>query len=195
MRRGYITPVLMLLALLSIGVIPSGLIAQEEQQWTDLRTRSGYTAEELGAALFPSVAPPPLRTRGVYIRPPQSPPAVLLKKASVVIPVLFKSNSAVILPQYYADLEKLGAQLTAPHYLEYHVQIEGHTDNRGAALYNLRLSEKRARSVQQYLVQRFAIESERLPVKGYGPSKPIASNNSEEGRWQNRRIEIANFGR
>ena len=194
MRRSYLTPVLVLIGLLFIGVIPHGLTAQEELQRTDFRTRSNYTAEELGAALFPPAAPSVL-TRGVFLRPPQSPPAVLLKKASVVIPVLFRLNSAVILPQYYTDLDKLGAQLSAPHYGEYRVQIEGHTDSRGSTLYNQRLSEKRAQSVQQYLVQRFAIDPERLPAKGYGLSRPIAPNNSEEGRRQNRRIEVANFGR
>jgi OOP family OmpA-OmpF porin len=186
--------IMVLFILICISVIPPALTAQVAPQWTDFRTRSSYTAEELGAALFPP-AEPPIKTRGIFLRPPQSPPGVLLKKASVIIPVLFKLNSAVILPQYYADLDKLGAQLTAPHYWEYRVQLEGHTDNRGSALYNQKLSEKRAQSVQQYLVQHFAINPERLPIKGYGASKPIASNNSETGRSQNRRIEIANFGR
>jgi outer membrane protein OmpA-like peptidoglycan-associated protein len=194
MRRGHRTHFLVLVFLMCIDVSPPGLTAQEEAQWTDFRTRSSYTAEELGAALFPPAASP-VQTRGVLLRPPQSPPGVLLKKASVIIPVLFELNSAVILPQYYNDLGKLGAQLTAPHYREYRVQIEGHTDNRGSLLYNQRLSEKRAQSVQQYLVQHFAIAPERLPIKGYGPSKPIAPNNSEAGRSQNRRIEVANFGR
>jgi len=194
MRRGYIASVLALLSLLSVAVVPNGLIAQEAPQRTDFRTRSSYTAEELGTALFPPTAPSVL-TRGIFIRPPQSPPAVLFKKASVIIPVLFKTNSAVILPQYYTDLDKLGAQLSAPHYWEYRVQIEGHTDSRGAALYNQRLSEKRAQSVQHYLAQHFAIDPERLPVKGFGANRPIAPNNSEEGRRQNRRIEVANFGR
>jgi outer membrane protein OmpA-like peptidoglycan-associated protein len=193
MRRGHNAHVLALVGLLCIGVIPVGLAAQEASQWTDFRTRSGYTAEELGAALFPSVAPP-VQTRGILPLPPQSPPATLLKRAAVVIPVLFALNSAEILPQYYADLDKLGAQLSAPHYREYRVQIEGHTDNRGSALYNQRLSEKRAQSVQHYLVQHFAITPERLLVKGYGNSKPIAPNNTEAGRSQNRRIEVANLG-
>jgi outer membrane protein OmpA-like peptidoglycan-associated protein len=170
------------------------LSAQEEHQWTDFRTRNSYTAEELGAALFP-LAAPSIRTRGVFVRPPTVPSAALLKHASVAIPVLFETNSAVILPRYYADLDKLGAQLTAPHYMEYRVQIEGHTDNRGAARYNQTLSEKRAQSVQQYLIQRFGITPERLPAKGYGASRPIAPNTSEAGRWQNRRIEVANFVR
>jgi outer membrane protein OmpA-like peptidoglycan-associated protein len=194
MRRSHNPYVLALFGLLCMGVIPLGLAAEEASPWTDFRTRGSYTAEELGTALFP-LAAPPVATRGVFLRSSQSPPAALLKKASVIIPVLFELNSAVILPQYYDDLNKLGAQLTAPHYREYRVQIEGHTDNRGSVLYNQKLSEKRAQSVQQYLVQYFAIDSERLPIKGYGPSKPIASNNSAEGRSQNRRIEVANFGR
>ena len=194
MRRGHRTYLLILFLLMCIEISPPGLTAQEEAQLTDFRTHSSYTAEELGAALFPSVAAP-VQTRGVLLRPPQSPPGVLLRKASVIIPVLFEFDSAVILPRYYDDLAKLGAQLTAPHYQEYRVQIEGHTDNRGTVLYNQRLSEKRARSVQQYLVQNFAIAPERLPIKGFGPSKPIASNSSEAGRSQNRRIEVANFGR
>jgi outer membrane protein OmpA-like peptidoglycan-associated protein len=177
-----------------LAISPPGLTAQEESQLTDFRTRGSYTAEELGSALFP-LAAPPVQTRGVLLRPPQAPPGALLKRASVIIPVLFEFDSAVILPQYYDDLAKLGAQLSAPHYREYRVQIEGHTDNRGAVRYNQRLSEKRARSVQQYLIQNFAIDPERLPIKGYGPSKPIASNASEAGRSQNRRIEVANFGR
>ena len=70
MRRSYLAPVLVLIGLLFIGVIPNGLTAQEEPQWTDFRTRSNYTAEELGTALFPPAAPSVL-TRGVFLRPPQ----------------------------------------------------------------------------------------------------------------------------
>src|SRR5262245_34767564 len=135
MRRGHQTHFLVLFLLTCIAMSPPGLTAQEESQLTDFRTHSSYTAEELGAALFPPAAAP-VQTRGVLLRPPQSPPGVLLKKASVIIPVLFETNSAVILPQYYDDLAKLGAQLTAPHYREYRVQIEGHTDNRGSVPYN-----------------------------------------------------------
>jgi outer membrane protein OmpA-like peptidoglycan-associated protein len=199
MRCGHLVQTLALFSLLSVGLMSHELTAQEEEApLTDFRTRSSYTAEELGAALFPLAAPSTsIRTRGVgvAVRPPQAPPVGVFKKASVAIPVLFETNSAAILPQYYADLDKLGAQLTAPHYMEQRVQIEGHTDNRGTVRYNQMLSEKRAQSVQQYLIQRFGIVPDRLPVKGYGPSRPIAPNTSEEGRWHNRRIEIANFVR
>jgi outer membrane protein OmpA-like peptidoglycan-associated protein len=69
------------------------------------------------------------------------------------------------------------------------VEISGHTDNSGAVLYNLQLSEKRAQSVYDYLVTN-GIDSRRLQPKGYGPNRPLSDNNSEAGRQKNRRIEF-----
>ncbi len=69
------------------------------------------------------------------------------------------------------------------------VEISGHTDNTGSAAYNLQLSERRAQSVMDYLVSH-GISTERLIPKGYGSQQPIASNDSEEGRQANRRIEF-----
>lgn len=178
---------LALVVLMLSSFTPHALQAQEERHVTDFRERESYTPEELGAALFPT-----LQTRGVFLRAAQSPPAALLRPSSVVIPVFFPVNSAEILPQYYGELDKLGAQLTATHYQTYSVRIEGHSDSLGAALLNQRLSERRAESVKHYLVQRFTIASERLATQGYGPQRPLASNATEAGRRKNRRIEIAN---
>ncbi len=69
------------------------------------------------------------------------------------------------------------------------VEISGHTDNSGSAVYNRQLSEKRARSVFAFLAEH-GIENGRLFIRGYGPDQPIASNDTELGRQQNRRIEI-----
>jgi OOP family OmpA-OmpF porin len=69
------------------------------------------------------------------------------------------------------------------------VEIQGHTDNRGAEKYNQQLSENRARSVMEYLMGK-GIEQSRLSSMGYGFSKPAASNLTEEGRAQNRRVEL-----
>ncbi len=69
------------------------------------------------------------------------------------------------------------------------VEIQGHTDNVGEAEYNLSLSEKRANTVFQYL-QLFGITPERLLAKGYGESQPVSSNDTEEGRAKNRRVEL-----
>ena len=72
---------------------------------------------------------------------------------------------------------------------EIKVEIQGHTDNTGTAEYNLELSEKRAERIMDYLVRK-GIESKRLDAKGYGLTQPVASNYIEEGRAQNRRVEL-----
>jgi outer membrane protein OmpA-like peptidoglycan-associated protein len=69
------------------------------------------------------------------------------------------------------------------------VEVSGHTDNSGAETYNLQLSERRAQAVYNYLVAN-GIASERLRLRGYGAGKPIADNNTEEGKQKNRRIEF-----
>jgi OOP family OmpA-OmpF porin len=69
------------------------------------------------------------------------------------------------------------------------VEVSGHTDNSGQPAYNKQLSEKRALSVYNYLVEK-GIDKNRLMPIGYGQTKPLADNATEEGRQQNRRIEF-----
>ncbi|QDC11720.1 hypothetical protein FHY55_20355 [Oceanicola sp. D3] len=69
------------------------------------------------------------------------------------------------------------------------VEVAGHTDSVGKASYNQRLSERRARSVADYLIEN-GIAPERLSAKGYGEDKPVASNATAEGKGKNRRIEF-----
>ncbi len=88
---------------------------------------------------------------------------------------------------YNADLESLAEQLT--QYPEDKIQIVGHTDSSGPEAYNQRLSERRAQSVADYLVQK-GIDASRLTVIGMGENSPIASNDTAEGRAQNRRVEV-----
>ena len=68
--------------------------------------------------------------------------------------------------------------------------LAGHTDNKGSRGYNVRLSQKRAESVRDYLVSK-GIAADRMVAKGYGPDKPLATNDTEEGRAQNRRTELS----
>lgn len=92
-----------------------------------------------------------------------------------------------ILPRFYPALDAaIGILREAP---ALNVEIAGHTDNMGTAAYNQTLSEKRAGAVVDYMVQK-GIKSSRLSSKGYGFSKPIASNDTEQGRQENRRVEI-----
>jgi outer membrane protein OmpA-like peptidoglycan-associated protein len=180
-----------LVSALATAVFPFALHAQDRGKFTDFRGRSDYTSEDLGKALFPE-AGPQMRERGVG---PQQPPQPSPEKASVALNVLFQTNSDKILQQYYRDLDKLGTVLASPQYADYRIQIEGHTDSVGSDQYNLLLSEKRAESVKQYLVQKFPITRDRLVAKGYGKTKDIATNDTPEGRSKNRRVEVVNLGK
>ena len=70
-----------------------------------------------------------------------------------------------------------------------HVLIEGHTDNKASARYNLYLSQRRARAVMQWLIAA-GVHPGRLSVEGRGLSCPVASNDTEEGRAKNRRVQV-----
>jgi outer membrane protein OmpA-like peptidoglycan-associated protein len=188
MQRYLIIVTLVIAGIVGIGFLPVPLFAQERMEFTDFRGRD-YTADELSAALFPPREE--VRTRGIAPRVSQQQAPT---KVSVALNVFFAINSDKILPTYYSDLDKLGQVLTRPQYAEYRVQIEGHTDSTGTEGYNQRLSERRAESIKHYLVQKFGIEKERLATRGYGEAKPIASNETAEGRDKNRRVEVVNLG-
>ena len=70
-----------------------------------------------------------------------------------------------------------------------HIEIAGHTDDKGSADYNLKLSQQRAESVMAYLVQQ-GIAKDRLKAKGYGSKKPLVKNDSDEHNAINRRVEF-----
>jgi OOP family OmpA-OmpF porin len=70
------------------------------------------------------------------------------------------------------------------------VAIEGHTDSTGPDKVNQKISEKRAQSVKKYIQDKFNIPDDRMAVKGYGKTKPIADNRTKEGRSKNRRVEF-----
>lgn len=101
--------------------------------------------------------------------------------------VRFDTSSADILPESEPTLARAVAVLKDNP--EVRVEIGGHTDSRGGAAMNRKLSLSRAQSVKQYLV-RAGIDASRMTTKGYGPSVPVADNSTPEGRAQNRRIEF-----
>ena len=72
---------------------------------------------------------------------------------------------------------------------ELKIEITGHTDNKGRDSYNLTLSEERAKAVHSYLLKN-GIPGTRITYKGYGKSKPVRDNDTEEGRHYNRRVEF-----
>ncbi len=101
--------------------------------------------------------------------------------------VYYKTDSYTILPASEPELQKLLTFLKQNPDLK--VEIQGHTDNTGQADKNQALSEKRAQSVVQFLVER-GISSERLQAKGFGEQLPVATNDTEEGKRLNRRTTV-----
>jgi Outer membrane protein and related peptidoglycan-associated (lipo)proteins len=101
--------------------------------------------------------------------------------------LLFDVNSAVIKPGGIDGLTKVADVLN--RYPETTITVKGHTDSTGSEVYNQDLSEKRARSVADFLVGR-GVDPGRVTSIGYGESLPIAGNDTEAGRLQNRRVEI-----
>jgi OOP family OmpA-OmpF porin len=100
----------------------------------------------------------------------------------------FDTDSAVIKPQYQDEIAKVADYMKK--YPETTALIEGHTDNVGSFDYNMKLSQKRAESVVDDLVNNFGIDRSRLSAKGYGETRRIAYNSTAEGRQQNRRINV-----
>ena len=125
-----------------------------------------------------------MRYRGWRPPPPGEEPEEL--NQVVLDGVLFESGSAVIEEGSYPRLDRVVEYLS--HRRSSRLRIEGHTDNVGNPQRNRRLSEQRARAVRDYLVEH-GIEADRLEAVGFGDAQPVASNDTEEGRAQNRRIE------
>ena len=117
-------------------------------------------------------------------------PIPLEEKISITLHIEFDFNKAEIKSQYYYDIAKIANILKA--YPEKNLELEGHTDSIGTDDYNLKLSEQRAESIKKYLVEKFGIEVSRISTVGYGESMPIDTNDTVEGRQNNRRV-VANI--
>ena len=110
------------------------------------------------------------------------------------IKVEFAFNSSELTPAATKTLDELGKALTSSDLKVYCFVIEGHTDAIGGDAYNLKLSQQRAQAVVGYLTAKFQIDQQRLQAVGAGKASPIASNDTDEGRQKNRRVQIANIG-
>ena len=101
--------------------------------------------------------------------------------------VLFDINSAVLSSRSRATLQEAAAVFL--DYRKTAIVVAGHTDSSGSEEYNQQLSERRARSVENFLLGR-GVDAERLTAIGYGEGHPVASNGSEDGRRLNRRVDL-----
>ena len=163
--------------MLSVG---HQLSAEPKKVRTDLTGRINLTPEEVITGLTPRNAE--VRTRGLQ-------PGL----STIAVTVHFAFDSAEILPQAVPNLQSLGQALESPQLAPYRIRIEGHTDSTGPAAYNFKLSQRRANSVRQYLVQHFDISADRLLTEGRGEDEPIDTNGTRAGQRKNRRAEFVNL--
>ncbi len=101
--------------------------------------------------------------------------------------ITFATNSADLNSRFFPVLDKVGA--TLKEYDQTVIEVAGHTDSTGSSSYNQALSERRAQSVAAYLESR-GVAQKRMMTVGAGETHPIASNDTPDGRQQNRRVEI-----
>ena len=119
--------------------------------------------------------------------------AIAIEREGNVLALTFKSdftfavNSAALRPGLNAELDRVAQVLAA--YPQTTLLVAGHTDSTGSEEYNMKLSQQRADSVKNALVLR-GVAAQRISAVGYGEGQPIADNDTEFGRQQNRRVEV-----
>ena len=118
----------------------------------------------------------------------EAPKVVVVEPVTIEPSIQFAFDKSNIQSKYYNEIKKMADYMT--RYPETKAAIEGHTDNIGTGAYNMKLSQKRANSIKNYLVSKFKIDPSRIKTTGYSFKKPIASNSTKEGRQKNRRATV-----
>lgn len=187
--------------------ITGTFIAQGGEQYITLGNfntveRSGFTEPDSLTRLLPGAyyyidnvkveclncTPPEaddLNVDSTYLTAEQ--PSFSVGSTFVMKEIYFEFDKSTLLQQSFFELMKLMALLDT--YPEMCIQICGHTDGKGSDSYNQRLSENRAKAVVDYLLSK-GVSEKRLQYKGYGKSMPLDTNDTEEGRAKNRRVEF-----
>jgi OmpA-OmpF porin, OOP family len=120
-------------------------------------------------------------TRDLYLVPIEIGTTIRLNN------IFFDVAKATLREESYPELERLAGLMTQNKKMQ--IELSGHTDNVGGADANLKLSQERAKTVTDYLVL-LGIKEDRVVAKGYGETKPVTTNDTEEGKQQNRRVEF-----
>lgn len=108
--------------------------------------------------------------------------------------ILFPFDSYELTDTAIRQLKVIAAALSSPELKNWVFEFQGHTDSIGPQNYNLHLSKIRAEMVKNCLVEKHGIAADTLTAKGYGEDRPVASNETKEGRKMNRRVEIQTIG-
>ena len=138
------------------------------------------------AAAEPVAAPAPAPAPA-YVAPAPAPEPAAPQKL-VLEGVNFDFDKATLRQEDVSELDKNVEALKA--WGDVNIEVAGHTDSKGSDAYNMKLSKQRAEAVRNFLISR-GVAADRLTAKGYGESQPVADNATEEGRFKNRRVELA----
>ena len=164
--------ILILIALL-VSFSPFSVLADEE-----LVTEEEFIRQLGGES-------PVVRTRSIGTRD------IVVKSKEVTIKINFKFNSTELADERSRfQLTEAGKALSSDALSHIKVEVAGHTDSIGSPEYNLGLSQRRAEKIKNDLIRFYSISSSRLVSQGYGEDYPTASNYTESGRAENRRVVI-----
>ena len=148
------------------------------------------------SSVVPSKLIEPVTARPEVIKSGRSLRRLLTQGADsrVDLTVNFAYDSDSVEGAAHAQIMEIANALSAPSLVGQRIRVEGHTDGDGEANYNLDLSYRRAIAVVRMLVDEYRIPSDRLEVEGFGEDRPIATNESGQGRALNRRVTLVNLG-
>jgi OOP family OmpA-OmpF porin len=147
-------------------------------------------AGAIGITGTPPAPPPPPPPEPKKEEPPPPPARVEIRNNKIEFKekIQFENNKSVILPQSFSLLDDIVKVIKDNEHIK-KIAIEGHASSEGDAKRNLTLSDERAKAVMKYCVDH-GVDAKRLTAKGFGITKPIADNATEEGREKNRRVEF-----
>lgn len=203
---------LLTLALATSGMIASSLALAVQPYWHDqdgrvVRDGSGGCVQtqdwkpelatvECGAKAAAAPAPAPVArpapAPAPVAAPAPAPTPVAEQPVTLRGDTSFALGSDELSPAARAELDSLAKRVLALESLD-SIEVAGHTDNRGAATFNQSLSERRAESVKRYLVEQ-GVSAAKITTTGHGMNRPVADNNTAEGRAANRRVDITIHG-
>ena len=159
--------------------------------WRSSAWTPATAAPECDGALKPVAKPAPVVTPPAAPAPQPTKPVVQVAKVTYAAKSLFDFDRSVIKPEGQAALNQLVAKLKTVT-VEV-VIVVGHTDSVGTDAYNLKLGQRRAEAVKRYLTSQ-GVEASRVYSDSKGESQPVASNQTAQGRSENRRVVVEVYG-
>jgi len=177
-------------------IVPLIAFGSASAQNEKILTGNDITESALIEALTPAAGSKDdaVRTRGIRVTRENAPRMLgdtPSKTASASLLITFQTNSAQLTPDAKEKLDVVGQALNSAQLNDYQFSIQGHADPRGNPVSNLKLSQRRAESVRQYLVQNKHIKDQRLQAVGKGDKEPL--NTANPVAPENRRVTIINL--